>query len=181
MHKRHTVLFALTATLALGCAEEAAPLVVEVGLEELGMSGASGTATFTELANGNIRVELNLKGLTPGPHGLHVHEFGDCGDAGMAAGGHFNPDMVDHGAPDGEVHHPGDFGNVQADGDGNVLMVFETDAITLDEGEHGVLGRALIVHEKADDLMTQPTGDAGGRIACGVISTATSDPVLPPM
>jgi superoxide dismutase, Cu-Zn family len=139
----------------------------------LGGSGVSGTVTFTTQASGKVLVEATIKGLTPGKHGFHVHEWGDCGNdaegkAGGAAGGHFNPDGHDHGAP-GAMSHPGDLGNLEADANGNATLSLETDHITVDTGKVGIAGRGLIVHADPDDLMSQPVGMAGARIGCAVI------------
>lgn len=173
----------LTLILAAGCgADEPAPDAT-VTLSALGGSGVAGTIEFTELAEGGVRVDADITGLTPGQHGMHVHEWGDCSAPdGMSAGGHFNPDMVDHGAPGGATHHPGDYGNLEADADGRATLSLTIDAISLTAGDEvNVLGRAVIVHEKADDF-GQPTGNAGGRLACGVIHVTggTSPPVLGP-
>ena len=113
-----------------------------------------------------------VTGLTPGTHGFHVHEFGDCSAADFtSAGGHFNPMAQPHGAPQAAARHVGDLGNIEAGADG-VATLDWTDTQLAFEGMHGIVGRAVIVHAKADDLKTQPTGDAGGRLACAVIGVA---------
>jgi len=116
-----------------------------------------------------VRVEIELEGLTPGAHGLHVHEHGDCSapDA-TSAGGHFNPDGKAHGAPTDSQRHVGDLGNVTADATGRVSVVL-TDLLIALEGSRSIVGKAVVVHEKADDFKSQPSGDAGGRLACGVV------------
>lgn len=130
-----------------------------------------GTVTFTKEADG-VRVVANLNGLTPGEHGFHVHETGDCSSAdGSSAGGHFNPEDQPHGAPDSEARHTGDFGNITADEAGNATYDRIDKNATL-SGKDSVIGRAVIVHAKADDLKSQPSGDAGSREACGVIGVA---------
>jgi Cu-Zn family superoxide dismutase len=134
-------------------------------------SKVSGTVVFTKVENG-VKVHAHISGLTPGKHGFHVHEFGDCSDpAAKSAGGHFNPKKMDHGGPHAERRHVGDLGNIEADSEGNVDYEVVDDQITF-SGDTSIIGRGLIVHEKADDLKTQPTGDAGGRVACGVIGVA---------
>jgi len=132
-------------------------------------SEVSGSVTFTE-KDGKVEVAIDLKGLKPGDHGFHIHEKGDCSavDA-TSAGGHFNPDQKKHGAPDAPEHHAGDFGNLTAGDDGTVKTTVTVDFITLGDEPNSAVGKGVIVHEKKDDLKTQPTGDAGGRVACGVV------------
>lgn len=130
----------------------------------------SGKVTFTQQPGG-VRVVVDIAGLTPGLHGFHIHEKGDCSAADFtSAGGHFNPLAKKHGAPGDVEHHVGDFGNIEADASGRAKLdqVFSWLTFT---GTNSFVGRAVIVHDKADDLKTQPTGNAGGRIACGVIQT----------
>ena len=129
---------------------------------------ARGTVTFTQLREG-VRVVADITGLTPGLHGFHLHEKGDCSapDA-TSAGGHFNPTGMPHGAPNAPQRHAGDFGNLVADQTGRARADFIDVHIRM-AGPQTIVGRGVIVHAKADDLMTQPTGDAGGRVACGVI------------
>ena len=130
---------------------------------------AMGTVRFVQLADGSVDVTVDLTGVPPGIHGFHVHDKGDCGDNGNAAGGHFNPSATAHGAPDAPAHHAGDFGNVTADASGNVSTKFNTRSVTVEAGAHSAVGHAVILHANPDDLATQPTGNAGGRIACGVV------------
>ena len=116
-------------------------------------------------------------GLAAGMHGFHIHEKGDCGDAEFKnAGGHFNPANEAHGAPTDADHHAGDLGNIEIAADGSGALAISSDMLTVGPGDISVVGRAVILHEKQDDLKTQPTGDAGGRIACGVI--VVSAPVM---
>jgi Cu-Zn family superoxide dismutase len=139
-----------------------------------GGGGVAGTVWFKPAAGG-VQVSARITGLTPGAHGFHVHEFGDCSAADFtSAGGHFNPMGQPHGAPDASARHVGDLGNIQAGADG-VATLDWTDKELAFDGKHGVVGRAVIVHAKADDLKTQPTGDAGGRVACGVIGVAKAE------
>jgi Cu-Zn family superoxide dismutase len=140
-------------------------------LQALGGSGVKGTITFTQ-QDGSVAIAGEITGLTPGEHAFHVHEFGDCSSAdGMSAGPHFNPDGKKHGGPHDEDRHVGDLGNLKADDDGKVTVNMEDKIIQL-SGPHSIVGRSLIVHAKADDLKSQPAGDAGGRIACAVIGIA---------
>ena len=131
-------------------------------------NSVSGVVTFTKLPEG-IKVSSNITGLTPGKHGFHIHEFGDCSsEDGTSAGGHFNPSMMVHGAPTDSLRHTGDFGNITADSAGNAIMEWIDPVISLD-GANSIIGRAVIIHAGEDDLKTQPTGAAGARVACGVI------------
>jgi Cu-Zn family superoxide dismutase len=131
----------------------------------------TGTITYTKSADG-VKVVGDISGLTPGKHGFHIHEFGDCSapDA-MSAGAHFNPSKHQHGAPDASDRHDGDMGNIEADASGKAHLEY-TDKMMKLSGPDSVIGHAVIVHEKADDLKTQPTGDSGARLACGVIGVA---------
>lgn len=134
-------------------------------------SKVEGTVTFTKSADG-VKVVADVAGLTPGKHGFHVHEYGDCSSPdGKSAGGHFNPGKAPHAGHDMTPRHVGDLGNIEADSSGKAHLEL-TDKMMTMSGENSIIGRGLIVHEKADDLKTQPTGDAGGRVACGVIGIA---------
>jgi len=137
-------------------------------LDAMGSSTAKGTARFVQLADGSVQVTVDATGVPPGVHGFHVHEGNACGSDGMAAGGHFNPASTPHGAPHDAQKHAGDFGNVTADDSGRVHAQFTTHGITVESGANSVVGRAVVLHANPDDLKTQPTGNAGGRIACGV-------------
>jgi Cu-Zn family superoxide dismutase len=132
-------------------------------------SQVAGEAWFVERAGG-VQVTMTIRNASPGWHAAHVHEKGDCSaEDGSSAGGHFNPDGHPHGAPHAMEHHAGDLGNVWVEEDGTGYHVVFMPELTVAQGTHSVVGRAIIVHEKVDDLVTQPTGDAGGRIGCGVI------------
>jgi superoxide dismutase, Cu-Zn family len=148
----------------------AEPLTATAVLEPRSGSEVSGTITFTELAEG-VRVTGEVSGLEPGPRGFHVHEHGDCSDEdGMSAGGHFNPTDAPHGAPHADEHHVGDMGNVVADEEGVARIDQVFAFLTLTEGQpSSIVGRSVIVHAEEDDLVSQPTGDAGARLACGII------------
>jgi Cu-Zn family superoxide dismutase len=132
---------------------------------------ASGVVTFTKEAGG-VRVVANITGVPAGDHGFHVHEFGDCSAPdGTAAGGHFNPTGMSHAGPTAEQRHVGDLGNVTADDQGSVALDY-VDTHLAFSGANSIIGRGLILHANPDDLASQPTGNAGGRIACGVIGVA---------
>lgn len=158
-------------------AEESSDAVPEEGevseasatLQPTEGSTVNGIVRFTQEEDG-VLIKADLTGLTPGKHGFHIHENGDCSAAdATSAGGHFNPADKDHGAPDVDDRHAGDFGNVEADKDGNATYE-RLDKVAALNGPDTIVGRAVIVHDGEDDLKTQPTGDAGSRGACGVIS-----------
>jgi len=131
-----------------------------------------GIIKFTDTGNG-VRVMAHVTGLEPNSeHGFHIHEFGDCTDMekAMSTGGHFNPDKHQHGKAGDANAHPGDMGNIKADATGMAMAEITLPAASL-TGKNAILGRGVIVHEKPDDY-SQPTGNAGGRIACGVIGVA---------
>ncbi|MFC2101973.1 superoxide dismutase family protein [Bacteroidota bacterium] len=131
----------------------------------------SGIVTFASTPEG-VKVTADVTGLTPGKHGFHVHEFGDCSAPnGTSAGGHFNPDQKKHGGPHDQMRHEGDLGNLEADDAGVAHMSFIDSELML-TGPHSIIGYAIIVHAQEDDLVSQPTGNAGARVACGVIGVA---------
>jgi Cu-Zn family superoxide dismutase len=119
-----------------------------------------------------VRIFGVITGLTPGEHAFHIHQYGDCSDPkAIKAGAHFNPEKKKHGGPHDEERHVGDLGNIKAGDDGKAKIDITDSMISL-RGKHSVIGRSVVVHEKADDLKTDPAGDAGGRVACGVIGRA---------
>ena len=129
-----------------------------------------GTVTFRQ-AGDKVQVVAMVSGLTSGSHGFHIHEKGDCSapDA-MSAGGHFNPSGKPHGNPHQGEHHAGDMPMLEADGSGNATLTTELGSISVREGANGIVGRSVIVHVSPDDFKTQPTGNSGARMACGVIA-----------
>ena len=132
---------------------------------------ARGEVTFTAEAGG-VHVVGSFSGLVYGEHGFHVHEKGDCSAPdGTSAGGHFNPGGKPHAARDAAARHAGDLGNLKADPYGLARVDFVDPTLSL-SGPNSIIGKAVIVHEKADDFKTQPTGNAGARQACGVIEAA---------
>jgi superoxide dismutase, Cu-Zn family len=132
----------------------------------------SGIVTFTPVAGG-VRVHAEIVGLTPGKHGFHIHEFGDCSAAdASSAGGHFNPTSQPHAGPDAAARHEGDMGNLEADSSGNAKLDYVDHQISLANDVSSAIGRSVVVHAKPDDLKTQPSGDSGPRVACGVIGWA---------
>jgi len=162
---RIIILLALS-TLALAAADAVAVMQPTAG------NTAGGTVTFTATDDG-VRVHAAITGLSPdGIHAIHVHQFGDArAEDGTSAGGHYNPEGHDHGLPDQAQRHAGDFGNLQADAEGEADFELVVDNLSID-GEHNpVIGRGVIIHAKQDDG-GQPTGNAGPRIAIGVIGYA---------
>ena len=129
----------------------------------------SGVLEFTKTPGGILSISVEIAELAEGKHGLHVHDVGDCSAPNASsAGDHFSPDGHTHGAPADTIHHAGDLGNVTADSRGIAVTKLETSDLTLD-GRYGVVGRAVIVHAGEDDFISQPAGDSGDRVACGVI------------
>jgi superoxide dismutase, Cu-Zn family len=144
---------------------------VKITLEPKSNSKVTGIATFTE-KNGKVTFTAKLTGLEKGTHAIHIHEKSDCSAAdGTSAGGHWNPTHVKHGKWTDSEHHKGDIGNLEADANGNATITLTTDQWCIGCGDENkdVLGKSIIVHQKADDFVTQPTGNAGGRIACSAI------------
>lgn len=134
----------------------------------------SGTVTFRKVAAG-VRVTADISGLEEGKHGFHVHHYGDCtAPGGKSAGGHYNPTDNDHGAPTQDNRHMGDMGNITADGEGNATLEYTDPVIELN-GSNSIVGHAVVVHGGEDDLTSQPSGNAGPRIGCGVIGIAQPD------
>jgi len=130
-----------------------------------------GTATFSQ-HGGQTSASFHLMGVSPaGTHAIHVHETGECTPPDFTtAGGHFNPAGVDHACPPATPRHAGDFGNLEIADDGGGHLELSTDLVTVEDGPNSVVGKAVILHAHHDDCATQPTGDAGGRLACGVIA-----------
>jgi superoxide dismutase, Cu-Zn family len=131
-----------------------------------------GVVRFTKTDDG-VQVEGEVHGLDPNSqHGFHIHEFGDCtADDGTSAGDHFDPHDQPHGGPDDAERHAGDMGNLESDDNGTAEISY-TDTVMTFRGAASILGRGVIVHAEEDDLETQPTGDAGDRLSCGVIGVA---------
>ena len=133
-------------------------------------SKVKGVIYFEKTEKG-MHVHGEITGLTPGEHGFHVHEFGVWNEDGTASGGHFNPQKADHSSHESAKRHVGDLGNVKADESGKAVIDLEDDQLSF-EGPNCILGRGLVVHEKADDLKSQPSGNAGGRLAVAIIGVA---------
>ncbi|KAK9999447.1 hypothetical protein SO802_019050 [Lithocarpus litseifolius] len=166
-------------TLSVSAATAPKPLTVVAATKKAvavlkGTSAVEGVVTLTQEDNGPTTVKVRVTGLTPGPHGFHLHEFGDTTNGCISTGAHFNPNNLTHGAPEDEVRHAGDLGNIIANADGVAEATIVDNQIPL-TGPNAVVGRALVVHELEDDLgkggheLSLTTGNAGGRLACGVV------------
>lgn len=169
---KQLVLLSAAMLLTAACATTSGP-VASTLLQATSGSTVSGTVTLTEKKDGSVRVAVVLAGVPAGVHGFHIHDKGDCGDNGNAAGPHFNPMSDAHGAPQMMPHHAGDFGNVTADANGQVKATFTTRSVTVSSGNASAVGHAVILHANPDDLTSQPAGNAGPRIGCGVLSLQT--------
>jgi superoxide dismutase, Cu-Zn family len=138
---------------------------------------ATGTVQFEQFED-KVVVSGQISGLKPnGEHGFHVHDKGDCSSGdGMSAGPHFNPEAKPHGGHHGHEplhhehhHHAGDLPSVKADAQGVANFRFETTSLTVGKGSTNVIGRGLVLHRDPDDMTSQPAGNSGPRVACGVI------------
>lgn len=151
---------------------EANKETVVVRLESKSGSTATGLAIFVQ-EYGQVRLISEFEGLTPGIHAMHLHEKADCSAAdGTSTGGHWNPTFEKHGSwGDPKGYHRGDIGNLTAKADGTAKLMFQTDQWCIGCGDEAkdILGKAVIIHDGRDDLTTQPTGNAGGRVSCGGI------------
>jgi Cu-Zn family superoxide dismutase len=146
-----------------------APAEAKATIEPKSGSTVTGTATFTETGKG-VKVVVHVEKAPPGTHGLHIHEKGDCSDPeAKSAGGHFNPTSMNHAGPMDKERHAGDLGNIEVKADGTGHLEITTTMLTVKPGPNSVVGKAVVFHEKADDFKTQPTGNAGGRLGCGVV------------
>jgi Cu-Zn family superoxide dismutase len=161
------LLFAVCLLFTNATAQDATPLAAT--LSPSSGSQVKGTVTFTPTADGT-QIVADITGLKPGKHGIHIHEKGDCSapDA-SSAGPHFNPTHSHHGGPHTAERHAGDFGNVEADASGKVHFELKEKDLKL-SGPDSIMGKSVVVHEKDDDLKTDPAGNSGARIACGVIA-----------
>jgi Cu-Zn family superoxide dismutase len=178
-------------TIAIGCdsmpwnkdkhddAKKMANEGEKVAVAEIAPAGAAatqpswgkpaGAITFTQMDD-KVRVTGEITGLPPGKHGIHIHEKGDMSAPDlMSTGGHYNPDKHVHGGPTTSPVHAGDLGNLTADSSGKASIDLTVDDITLGGAKNDIVGKAVIIHAKEDDFKSQPSGNAGARIAGGVI------------
>lgn len=163
---------ALAALLVWGCGQSPAPTAKATLVNTQGQK--VGEATLTETAGG-VKIDLTVENLPPGVHAFHIHEKGACtGPDFMSAGGHFNPFGKHHGLKNPQGPHAGDLPSLTVGPDGRATVSVVAKLVTLKEGEKNSLfqpgGTSLVLHEKADDDMTDPAGNAGARIACGAIT-----------
>ena len=158
----------------MGCSKKIAETEVKSAIAVLNPTEGSkvhGVVSFSKDGRG-VRITAHVEGLSPGPHGFHIHEFGNCSSPeANSAGGHFNPTDMPHGCPKAEKRHVGDLGNIVADKNGEARLEVTDNAMSL-EGPKSIIGRSIVVHAQADDCETQPTGNSGARVACGVIGIA---------
>ena len=144
-----------------------------------GDSGVKGLVKLTQKNGEKCKISAEITGLTPGLHGFHIHEFGNLTEGCKTAGPHYNPEGKTHGGPDMEERHVGDLGNVTAGEDGVAKYEIEDHLVML-SGEKSVIGRSFVVHAGIDDLgqggheLSKTTGNAGGRLACGVIGLSNA-------
>ncbi len=163
--------FSSVAALTLaGCASTYVSARASATLEPTRGNTASGRVTFAQSGDG-VRVSGEIRGLKPdAEHGFHIHEKGDCSSGdGMSAGGHFNPGGKPHGSHGMGEHHTGDLPSLKADKYGVAAFSFMSHSISLTGPTNDIIGKGLIVHRDPDDYKTQPTGNAGPRLACAVI------------
>ncbi|MEY4432738.1 MAG: hypothetical protein RLZZ44_868 [Bacteroidota bacterium] len=171
--KKILLSIAVSVAVVIGCKTAQSNDVKKLllNLEPKSNSTVSGTATFTE-KNGTVKFEATISGLKPGVHAIHIHEKSDCSAAdGSSAGGHWNPTFKKHGKWGEGDYHRGDIGNFIADEKGNGTITLTTTEWCIGCGDptKDVLGKGLIVHQGADDFVTQPTGNSGARVACSAI------------
>ena len=176
MHPRFTlsILSSLVAAVALaGCASHPAGNRAIAKLEPTRGSATPGTVTFVQTGDG-VQVSGEIRGLKPGAeHGFHIHEKGDCSSGdGMSTGGHYNPGGKAHGHHGMGEHHTGDLPSLMADQYGVAAFSFVSRTISVAGPATDIVGKGLIVHRDPDDYQTQPTGNAGPRLACAVITAA---------
>lgn len=163
-------LCSLAAVALVGCASHLSGNRATAKLEPTRGNTANGTVTFVQTGDG-VQVSGEVRGLKPGAeHGFHVHEKGDCSSGdGMSTGGHFNPTAKPHGAHGAAEHHTGDLPSLKADKYGVAAFSFVSKSISVGGPTTDIVGKGLIVHRDPDDYKTQPTGNAGPRLACAMI------------
>lgn len=172
--KKIIISTALVVAILIGCKTNSSSSdskKLEIAFEAKSNSSVSGTATFIE-KNGKVTFVAKLAGLQPGVHAIHIHEKSDCSAAdGSSAGGHWNPTFKKHGKWGVGEYHKGDIGNFTAHAKGNGTITMTTDEWCIGCGDPAkdILGKGLIVHQGTDDFTSQPSGNAGARVACSAI------------
>lgn len=169
--KNRLLLLSLTAAALTGCAGISNDPSATAELKPTQGSTVSGKVHFVQHTHGMVKVSGQVSGLKPNSeHGFHIHETGDCSSAdGSSAGGHFNPANTAHGKHGQGTRHAGDLPSLRANANGMAVVQYETSQISLGQGANNIAGRGLIVHAEPDDFTSQPTGNAGARLACAVI------------
>jgi superoxide dismutase, Cu-Zn family len=164
-------ILSITVFSALVCLAQAQEVTKATAqLEAKSGSKVTGAVTFSKVGE-EVQVVADIQNLTPGKHGFHIHEKGDCSAPDAAsAGAHFNPTHQHHGGPATADHHSGDLGNIEADASGKAHLDWKG-KLSL-TGSDSIIGKSIVVHEKEDDLKTDPSGNSGARIACGAILAA---------
>ncbi|MCZ0704253.1 Cu-Zn family superoxide dismutase [Natronobacillus azotifigens] len=173
---RKYLFFVFVLLLFSGCAtENVSPLTVTIYNDA---SDAIGTAVLTE-EGGDVTIELSVEGLSPGYHGIHIHEYGACDPPDFeTAGSHYNPEDKKHGLLHPEGAHMGDLPNILVDDDGSAEAELVVRGASLTDGKYSLLegdGTSIVIHEDPDDGLSQPAGDAGRRIACGKITLSNQE------
>lgn len=175
--RRHTTLRFLATAALLFCAGSALGVVhnmlsATATLVPTSGSTVSGTLTFDEPKDRVVHIKGTIEGLTPGKHGFHVHVNGNCDSPdGMSAGGHFSPAGGRHGAPTAKEHHPGDLGNIEADANGRATVDMMVPGVSIAlMGMTSIADRSIVIHTREDDY-SDPAGNSGARVACGVIES----------
>ena len=169
--KKISITVAAAMVLIAGCATPSAgPKATAVLMPTTG-NAVKGQVQFVQMGT-KVLVSGEIMGLKPNAeHGFHLHDKGDCSSGdGMSTGGHFNPEGVAHGAHNHSVHHAGDLPSLKADANGTARFSFETTTLAVGSGKTDVIGHGVIVHRDPDDYTTQPTGNSGPRLACGVVT-----------
>ena len=172
--KKTVLILGIVLAVLIGCKTNTAinpATKLVIAFQPKSNSTVMGTATFVE-KNGKVTLVAKLTGLTPGVHAIHIHEKSDCSAAdGSSAGGHWNPTFKKHGKLGEGEAHKGDIGNFNADEKGNGTITFASNEWSIGSADEtkNILGKSLIVHQGADDYVSQPAGNAGDRVACSAI------------